>query len=82
MYCLQIQYAKTGLDGVKDMAEEKYELVHTKVVDTWGQITVETGEGIEELPEVSTLTFLHFGYTPLEGSKYLSHWQIWFTTLV
>ena len=55
MYCLQIQYAKTGLDGVKDMAEEKYELVHTKVVDTWGQITVETGEGIEELPEVSTL---------------------------
>ena len=63
LYCLQIQYAKTGLDGVKDMAEEKYELVHTKVVDTWGQITVETGEGIEELPEVSTLACLQFCYT-------------------
>ena len=69
MYCLQIQYAKTGLDGVKDMAEEKYELVHTKVVDTWGQITVETGEGIE-LPEVSTLAFLKSGYT---GDKNSTH---------
>lgn len=43
-----IQYAKSGLGDARDMAEEKYELVHRKVIDTWGQITEEREEGSEE----------------------------------
>ena len=55
VFFIQIQYAKTGLEDAKDMAEEKYELVHRKVVDTWGQITEEREEGSEDIvPDVST----------------------------
>ena len=38
------------------MAEEKYELVHRKVIDTWGQISEVREEGSEEAnPEVKYL---------------------------
>ena len=47
----QIQYARSGVVDAKDMAEEKYELVHRKVVDTWGRINEEPEEG-EITPEV------------------------------
>lgn len=43
-----IQYAKAGYGNAKDVAEEKYELVHRKVVDTWGKITEEREDGSEE----------------------------------
>ena len=53
------------------MAEEKYELVHRKVIDTWGQITEEREEGSEEAnPEVK----YSFHYKTAEGNMF-PHWK-------